>query len=192
MRVIAGTHRGRPLQAPPGRGTRPMLGRVREAIFDRLAPWLAPGEAPRVLDLFSGSGSLGIEALSRGASFARFVERGREARRVLRGNLDALGLDETAEVCDGDALDPRLAEPGPWDLVFHDPPYPMLAAADEREAVLRSVAGLVRGPLAPDGVLVLHVPAGALAEPDLPSDLEAARSGYGTTDIWYVGREEPA
>ena len=143
LRVIAGTHRGRRLAAPPGRGTRPMLDRVREAIFGRLAPWFAPDEAPRVLDLFAGSGSLGIEALSRGAAFARFVERGREAGEVLAKNLRDLDLDEHAELLAADALSGAAREGGPWDVVFYDPPYPLLAVGGDGPAARDAVLGLV-------------------------------------------------
>ncbi|MDF1798481.1 MAG: RsmD family RNA methyltransferase [Planctomycetota bacterium] len=190
MRVIGGTHRGRRLAAPPGRGTRPMLDRVREAIFNRLAPWFGPGEEPRVLDLFAGSGSLGIEALSRGAAFARFVERGREAGATLRGNLESLDLADRAELLASDALGTTAREPGPWDVCFYDPPYPLLAEPESRKAVLDTATAIVRGPLAPDGVFVLHTPGGSVAGPDLAPDLEAALKTYGTTDIWFLGRSE--
>ena len=120
MRIIAGTHRGRILAAPKGLATRPMLGRVREAIFNRLAPWT---ENALVLDLFSGTGSLGLEALSRGAKFVRFLERDHEARTALKLNLKNLELDEMAEARNGDALNAAnhiATADGPWDIVFFD------------------------------------------------------------------------
>jgi 16S rRNA (guanine966-N2)-methyltransferase len=123
MRVIAGTLGGRRLKAPPGRGTRPTSDRVREALFSML------GEigGARVLDLFAGSGALGIEALSRGAARAVFVERDARAAAVLRENLAELGLgSERAELRRGDALAAlRTArERGElYDLVLIDPPY---------------------------------------------------------------------
>ncbi|MBE0416506.1 MAG: 16S rRNA (guanine(966)-N(2))-methyltransferase RsmD [Coriobacteriia bacterium] len=127
MRVIAGTHRGRRIQAPAGTGTRPTSDRVREALFSRIEAIL--GEIPQDmsgLDLFAGSGALGIEALSRGLSRVTFVERDRCALRVLRRNLDSLGLAARATVLQGDAI--RLATgaplPGaPFALLFLDPPY---------------------------------------------------------------------
>jgi 16S rRNA (guanine966-N2)-methyltransferase len=123
MRVIAGRLGGRRLKAPRGRLTRPTSERVREALFAMLADI----EGARVLDLFAGTGALGIEALSRGAEHAVFVERDASAARVLRENLEALELvPEAAEVRRGDALaaleSARRAKET-YDLVFIDPPY---------------------------------------------------------------------
>lgn len=116
--------------APQGRDTRPTLDRVREAVFNALASLDAVAGA-RVLDLYAGSGALGIEALSRGAAHATFVDTDRSARRAVEENLAATGLDERAEVVGADALAHlrRLAEPvsadgrGAYDLVLLDPPY---------------------------------------------------------------------
>src|SRR5215218_2705118 len=101
MRIVAGEWGGRRIQAPPGRGTRPTTDRVREAWMSTVAPHL-PGA--RVLDLFAGSGALGLEALSRGAASATFVEQDAKALASLRANLDALGAGEAAAVVKGDAL----------------------------------------------------------------------------------------
>ncbi len=123
MRVIAGTLGGRRLKAPPGRRTRPTSDRVREALFSILGD----PAGQRVLDLFAGSGALGIEALSRGAERAVFVERDARAAATLRENLDALGLgSEVAELRRGEALSAlrTAAERGElYDLVLIDPPY---------------------------------------------------------------------
>lgn len=118
MRVVAGHLRGRRLTAPPGRGTRPTSDRVREAVFSILGPL----GGVRVLDLFAGSGALGIEALSRGARHATFVDRDARAIAVIGRNLAALELD-SASVHRRDALTFLEAAPGPWDLIFCDPPY---------------------------------------------------------------------
>lgn len=194
MRVIGGTHRGRRITAPPGRGTRPMLARVREAIFNQLVPWIPDG---RVLDLFAGSGSLGIEALSRGAAFARFVERGEVARGVLAQNLTAFGLAERAEVLGADALMVRSAQaPLPFDVVFFDPPYPLLDEAATRSKLLvvteRTILGDAETPaaLAADGVFVFHAPVGKLRREDFSDALEVAVREWGTTAIWFLGRAE--
>src|SRR5262245_22796072 len=101
MRIIAGRQRGRRIRAPEGLGTRPMLDRVREAMFATLMPWLLDAN---VLDLFAGSGSLGLEALSRGARSARMVERHAPTLALLRDNLAALALEDRATVVRGDAL----------------------------------------------------------------------------------------
>ena len=120
-RVIAGEFGGRRLQAPPGDATRPTSDRVREALFSILGDLV---DGARVLDLFAGSGALGIEALSRGAAEATFVETDAKAQRALRANLAALGI--RAEVRRGDALAfLRAASPAErqYDLVLLDPPY---------------------------------------------------------------------
>lgn len=120
MRVIAGLHGGRRLQAPKGAATRPTSDRVREALFSILGDVTGL----TVLDLFAGSGALGIEALSRGAASAVFVERAAPAVSALRANLDALGLD--ADVHRGDArtfVRNASVAGRSYDLVFLDPPY---------------------------------------------------------------------
>ena len=121
MRIIAGEWGGRRLQPPPGRATRPTSERVREAWMSAVAPAL-PGA--RVLDLFAGSGALGLEALSRGAAHATFVETAPAALRSLQANLAQLGAAERASVVRTDAL--RYAEgleAGAFDVAFADPPY---------------------------------------------------------------------
>jgi len=127
MRVVAGRFGGRSLVAPRGQATRPTSDRVREALFSILGPSLVEGV--HVLDLFAGSGALGIEALSRGASQATFVDSSSAAVAALRRNLEALGVD--AEVRRQDALAYlRSASRGArlYDLVFLDPPYRQASA----------------------------------------------------------------
>jgi 16S rRNA (guanine966-N2)-methyltransferase len=121
MRVIAGTARGITLRAPKDRSTRPITDRVKETLFAILGDRV-PGA--RVLDLYAGSGAIGIEALSRGAARADFVERGRAALDVLRANLERTGLDADAGVHPVD-VERFLAAAGDaeWDLAFLDPPY---------------------------------------------------------------------
>ena len=144
MRVIAGRLGGRRLAAPPGRGTRPTADRVRESLFSILGPL----EGLRVLDLFAGSGALGIEALSRGAARAVFVDSDARAGRVIRRNLSELGLAAPMHVADALAY-LRWPDPGgPFDLIFLDPPYssgPRLAAklSERLVAVLAPHARIV-------------------------------------------------
>lgn len=174
MRVIAGAAKGHRLDAPPGRGTRPTSDRVREALFSSLQLRL-PGA--RVLDLFAGSGALGIEALSRGAASATFVERSRAAHRTLIANLERTGLSDDAAVILGEArAELRKGLPGaPFDLALLDPPYAMESL--ELEEALDLLAGSLRG----DALIVLegsrHGPA-----PRWPERLEAGRTRrYGDT-----------
>ena len=123
MRVVAGSLRGRRLLAPSGPGTRPTSDRVREATFNALASLDVLRDAT-VLDLFAGSGALGIEALSRGAAHCTFVEHARPAIAAVRQNLDALGLSERGTVVTMD-VDRYVtsAAAGPFDLALADPPY---------------------------------------------------------------------
>jgi 16S rRNA (guanine966-N2)-methyltransferase len=132
MRIVAGEWGGRRIQAPPGRGTRPTTDRVREAWMSTVAPHL-PGA--RVLDLFAGSGALGLEALSRGAASATFVEQDAKALAALRANADALGAGEAAAVVKGDAIKyARGLAAGAFDVAFADPPYAKGFARELAEA----------------------------------------------------------
>jgi 16S rRNA (guanine966-N2)-methyltransferase len=118
LRIVAGTHGGRRIAAPPGRSTRPTSDRVREALFSILGGATA---GAKVLDLFAGSGALGIEALSRGAVEAEFVDSDARAVATIGGNLAELGLD--ARVHRRDVFSWLAAARGTFDLVFADPPY---------------------------------------------------------------------
>ncbi|MEK0313299.1 16S rRNA (guanine(966)-N(2))-methyltransferase RsmD [Cohnella sp. 56] len=126
MRVISGEARGRPLKAVPGQTTRPTTDKVKEALFSMIGPYF---DGERVLDLFAGTGGLGIEALSRGAGHAVFVDANAKSIEVVRANLEATRLAARAEVFRQDAgkairlLEQRGAEP--FGLVFLDPPYAM-------------------------------------------------------------------
>src|SRR5690606_16054845 len=142
VRIIAGAWGGRRIAAPAGRDTRPTTDRVREAWMSTLAPAI-PGA--RVLDLFAGSGALGLEALPRGAAHATLVESAASALRVLRANVDALGAGDRARIVRGDAL--RFVErlgPHEYDLVFADPPYGTgLARTLEERFLARPFAALL-------------------------------------------------
>ena len=121
MRIVAGTYGGRRITAPPGGDTRPTSDRVREALFSVLGPSV---QGARVLDLFAGSGALGIEALSRGAVRAVFVERSHKAAAAIRANLESLGIDAEVRTVDARAaLRSASARREAYDLVFLDPPY---------------------------------------------------------------------
>lgn len=119
MRIIAGKWRGRSIEAPPGRATRPTADRVRETLFSMLASRLGSFEGLRVADLFAGSGALGLEALSRGAASATLVENDAAAVNVIRRNAAKLGAN--VQVLGGSALALPWSES--FDLLFADPPY---------------------------------------------------------------------
>lgn len=170
MRVIAGTHRGRPLAPPPGAATRPTADRVREALFSMLGDVTDAD----VLDLYAGSGALGIEALSRGAASAVFVDSARDAAEAVRGNLTALG--ERGEVVCRDALD-YLRDVGGqrrFNLVLCDPPY------DSAVAVAPSLAELLPAVLYDTSVTVTESDTRMPLELPFPTTRER---DYGTTRI---------
>jgi 16S rRNA (guanine(966)-N(2))-methyltransferase RsmD len=151
MRIIAGTFRSRVLQAPAGLATRPTSDRLRETLFNVLAPRIA-GAA--FLDLYAGSGAVGIEALSRGAAHVTFVERAPAALKVLRENLDRLALAEGFQIHPGSVgsflRKPRSGLPG-FDIVFLDPPYD---AAEEYAETLGLLGGASAGFLAAGSVVI--------------------------------------
>ncbi|MDF2717136.1 MAG: ylbH [Paenibacillus sp.] len=127
VRVISGSAKGRPLKAVPGMGTRPTTDKVKEAIFSMIGPYFAGGS---VLDLFAGTGGLGIEALSRGMDKAVFVDADKKSIEVVGANLQAARLQDQAEVYRNDALRALKAlgkREAKFDLVFLDPPYKMTA-----------------------------------------------------------------
>lgn len=177
MRVIAGTAKGHPLRAPSGDGTRPTADRVREALFSSLQAMV--GDAV-VLDLYAGSGALGIEALSRGAGRATFVERDRRAASTIRDNLRSTGLGAGTEVVVRDvrtALSGLAGESRRFDLVLLDPPY----AVDPGElaAVLAAVSEVLT-----DGGLVRLEQAARAPDATWPETLLVGRTRrYGDTRI---------
>ncbi len=145
MRIIAGTARGRRLKAPRGDSVRPTADRAREALFSILATRIA---GARVFDLCAGTGAVGLEALSRGAELAIFVERDRAALEALRANVAACGAADRSAIHETDvvAFLEGAGRPGPRDLVFADPPW----AGDLGERILALLGG------APPGLFVLE------------------------------------
>lgn len=166
MRIIAGAAKGRTLDTPKS-GTRPMTGRARESLFSVLAGRLV---GARVLDLYAGSGSLGLEALSRGATDAMFVERGRAASVVLSTNIERVGLGGSMRI--NDVASFLRSDTGRYDVVFIDPPY----GDDDTE--VRAVLELVDDVLAPGGIVVLHRQArSAVAPPEFLRRVDERRYG---------------
>ena len=124
MRIVAGKFRGKQLTSPSDDSIRPTADRVRESMFNILASRLGPVfSGIRVLDLFAGTGALGLEAMSRGARFALFVDEGAEARACLRANIETFGLGGATKIFRRDATRLGPAGMAPFDLVFADPPY---------------------------------------------------------------------
>lgn len=172
MRIIAGTHRGRRIAAPRGGHVRPTSDRAREALFSILGPV----EGAAVLDLFAGSGALGLEALSRGARRCLFAETDRAACRAIRDNLAALGLTG-ALVAQRDALSVLRDEAAAgrrYELILLDPPYERWAELEPR------LAELLPAVVADGGRVVVET--GARDEPTLPLDLVTTRR-YGSARL---------
>lgn len=177
-RIIAGEYGGRRIRTPPGDGTRPTSDRVREAMFSAIQSELGGFDGLRVLDLFAGSGALGLEALSRGAGSATFVEANARAAAIIKRNLADLGasgdvLKTTAE---------RFVEidpPEPYGLAFLDPPYSMPTGQ-----VAALVSTLRKRSAEPDDFFVVE--RSSRDEFSWPDGVEGLRhKAYGETTIWY-------
>ena len=177
MRVITGTARGMTLKAPKGMDTRPTMDQVKEGIFSAIQFEV---EGRRALDLFAGSGQLGIEALSRGAREAVFVDARRDACQVVRENLAKTRLAERAQVVQMDYLSYLGAGRGRFDLVFLDPPYRMEAAYGDALTRLRAAGRLAPGALA----ILERAEARAISLPEGFSLRDARR--YGETCVEFV------
>ncbi len=190
LRIVAGRHRGRKLAAPDGLTTRPTAERVRQALFDMLwhAPWspLAAGRAAvedsRVLDAFAGTGALGLEALSRGAAQAVFIEPDRAALAALRRNIETLGEAGRSRVIAGDATRPPPAST-PCSLILLDPPY-------GKGLVPRALAALgAAGWIAPGALVVAEVAkADALEVPGFETLAERA---HGASRLVFLRAVSP-
>ena len=156
---------------------------MKEAVFSTLGPDI---EGARVLDLFSGSGGLGLEALSRGASHARLVERDPAALAVIERNIADLGESDRAEVLRGDALLSSSWGEEPWDVVFFDPPYRLLEQPETRSGIMETMQALSASSVGEAGVLVVHVRRGILAQAHFPARLDVVGRDYGSGSVWYV------
>ena len=182
MRIVRGSLGGRVLRAPAGADTRPTSEKVREAIFNILPDV----EGMQVFDLFAGSGALGIEALSRGAAHATFVDQGKPALTSVRSNLRELGVEASATVLAGDAvaLAGRHVPAAPWQLVFIDPPY-------RSDLAVRSAAALAN--LADDAVIVIEHDRRNAPPDRIGSLLRTDERRYGDTMVSFyrVQREVP-
>jgi 16S rRNA (guanine966-N2)-methyltransferase len=183
MRIVAGALRGRPIRTPPGEATRPTSDRARQAVFNILEhAAFSPGlDGRRVIDLFAGSGAIGLEALSRGASACLFVETAEPALSAIRSNLETLGVEQRARILRQDAtrLARRLEEEAPFDLAFLDPPY---GQGLGETALMALKAG---GWLAKDAVAVLERGADA-GELELPGFQAVDERRYGAAAVLFL------
>lgn len=177
MRIIAGRAKGRRLRSP-GPGTRPLTGRVREALFSSLGNRVVDA---RVLDLYAGSGAIGLEALSRGAAEAVFVENDRNAFAALTANVEVVGLGGSMVRADVEAF--LRADSARYDLAFVDPPYGLPLAS------VQDVLDLTARRLDEGATLVLHRRAGE-GEPIGESLRRRDRRRYGDAEIWVYAKEE--
>jgi 16S rRNA (guanine966-N2)-methyltransferase len=181
MRVVGGRLKGRNLASPSSRAIRPTADRLRESLFNILMhAYDDPIAEARVLDLFAGTGALGIEAVSRGAGFALFVDNGAEARALLRNNVEALGLGGVTKVYRRDATNLGPAHPmEPFGLVFLDPPYRM-KLAEKSLVSLRDGGWLIPGAL----LVVEEATVAAFAPPEGFEELE--RRTYDDTEFTFL------
>jgi 16S rRNA (guanine966-N2)-methyltransferase len=181
MRIVGGNLRGREIKGPTGSATRPTSDRVRESIFNILAHGIADFELDeaRVMDLFAGTGALGLEALSRGAKFCLFVEEDSGARGVIRSNADACGVFGQCKIWRRDATDLGPSAPqSPYGLVFVDPPY---GKGLGEKALASLVAG---GWLAPQAIVVLEE-AEKVEVADVPGLTLIDSRTYGDTQVRF-------
>ncbi len=181
MRIVGGRLRGRPLAAPKSQAIRPTADRLREALFNILMhSYDDPVSGARVLDLFAGTGALGLEAASRGAAFVLFVDDGAEARALIRQNVETLGLAAETRIFRRDATRLGAAHPlEPFSLVFADPPYGRGLA---EKALASARAG---GWLAPDALIVVEeAVAAAFTAPEGFQELE--RRAYDDTEFVFL------
>jgi 16S rRNA (guanine966-N2)-methyltransferase len=174
VRIVAGSRKGARIFAPKGKETRPTSDRVREAAFNLIGPV----DKAAVLDLFAGSGAMGLEALSRGAASAVFVESDRDARRTIERNVAKLGLTGATVLC-RDAFQVLAAESRTYDLVLCDPPYGF--------ADYSRLAGYLKRVLAPHGLLVYET--GAKEQPELEGLTVRTSRTYGSARLTLFEHE---
>lgn len=184
-RIVSGLYGGRRLAVPPGAGTRPTSDRVREALFSALGS-LVDLEGARFADLYAGSGAVGLEALSRGASHVLLVESDARVARVVRANIAALGAGGSARLIAGPVSSALAAGPegGAYDIVFADPPY----AVPDADVTAMLSALVDGGWLATDAVVVVERSSRTGPVAWVPGITEERSRRYGETTLWYGRR----
>ena len=182
MRIIAGEFRGRQIKAVPGENTRPTTDKVKENVFNMLGQFFDDGQ---VLDLFAGSGNLGLEALSRGMERAVFIDASQQAIKVIKDNITTLRLSERVEVYRNDAFKALgvLAKKGAkFNLILLDPPY-------GKVPITGLLASIIAGDLlADDGLIMCEFDAGQAVEYDATFLQEVRREVYGTIEILILAK----
>lgn len=194
MHIFAGIFKGRNILAPKGLKTRPTSGRLREALFNICQGY----HQERFLDLFAGSGAMGLEALSRGAQWVTFVDNSRESIRCLSANVRALGVEDKTEIIYGNVFEVllKLSErEKPYDIIYADPPYDQMSHVDGEEftyssRILKMIDERKKDLLAPEGALFLEDAAGALPMIETLEHLELKnRRQMGRSALqYYVSR----
>jgi len=179
VRIVGGEARGRPLRAVPGRSTRPTSDRVRQSLFDVLGQRC---DDLRVLDLFAGTGALGLEALSRGAKAATLVDEDKDACAVALRNAESLGYADRCSVLRDDVFRALARLPGTYNLVFSDPPYAARASG-------RILEALAKGPLLAEGGRAVLERDRREPLPEVPAGLRLVEERrYGDTVLLFVER----
>lgn len=186
-RIIGGAAGGRRLNTPRGAATRPTSDRVREALFSAIEAWCGSLDGLRFLDLYAGSGAVGLEAWSRGAGVVTFVEQDRKTSALIARNAETLGVSRSTVNASSVAAALRKSPSAPYDISFLDPPYPLSDAE-----VTAALAALVTGEWLVPGALVIVER--SVRGPDLiwPDGLVGERSKkYGETMLWYGHAARP-
>jgi 16S rRNA (guanine966-N2)-methyltransferase len=180
-RIIGGTAGGRRITAPPGQQTRPTSDRVREALFSSIESWCGSLQGLRFLDLYAGSGAVGLEAWSRGAGVVTLVESDRRTARLIADNAQALGFAKAQVIATPVATVLGTPPAAPYDVAFLDPPYPL-----EDDALSADLALLDDHPWLVPGAMVVVERSSRSPEPTWPPGIEGTRSKrYGETVLWY-------
>lgn len=180
LKILGGDFRSRRLQSPPdGETTRPYLARVRESLFNLLRGWC---DDASVLDLFAGVGTIGLETVSRGARMVVMIERDRKIFRMLQANVEALGCGDRVRLVHGDALSPGVIHQAaaPVDLLFVDPPYPVMLEEAGRTRVLEQIVR-AREIMAEPGFVILRTP-------QRPEGPEWSLAGYDGPEVHEYGK----
>ncbi len=186
-RIIGGSAGGRRIATPRGAATRPTSDRVREALFSAVEAWCGSLQGLRFLDLYAGSGAVGLEAWSRGAGVVTLVESDRRTASVIATNARTLGFSRASVIATSVRAALQSPPPAPYDVVFLDPPYPL-----PDDAVAADLAQLAAGGWLVPGALVVVERSSRSAEPRWPDGFAEVRSRrYGETTLWYAEAPEP-